>query len=144
MSDTPNQTVIADDAEFDGTLTSRGPVSLRGTLKGKLSAPRLEVAPGGSVQGDVKVKELSSEGEVSGNIEADAVRLAGRVSDQTVISATTLEVKLGDGGQGALQVTFGNCELNVGEKSAKKSTGHGKASKAEPKSQEAPEAELTT
>jgi hypothetical protein len=63
------------------------------------------------MNGKVKVKELRSEGEVSGEISADAVELSGTVKDSTVIQAKTLEVKLSQ--QNGMQVSFGNCRLQV-------------------------------
>ena len=92
MSDNPNETLIAEETEFDGDLSSRCPVTLSGTLKGKLSAPCLTVTPTGAIHGDVKVNQLNSDGEISGNIAAEIVQLSGKVSDNTVINATTLEL----------------------------------------------------
>jgi cytoskeletal protein CcmA (bactofilin family) len=112
------QTVIENGTEFDGTMKSDCPISLSGKLKGQVSAPALTVTPSGSVQGKVKVAALKAQGEVSGDIEAESVELSGRVSDQTVIRAKTLEVMLTQS-QGGIQVTFGNCELNVGEPKAR-------------------------
>jgi len=115
MADNGKQTIIEDGTEFDGSMRSRCPVSLSGKLDGQLEAPSLTVTSSGSVKGRVKVTDLKSEGEVSGQIDAQSVQLSGRVSDQTVITAKTLEVKLADK-NGGVQVTFGNCELRVGDK----------------------------
>ena len=118
MADSSKQTVIENGTEFDGTMKSDCPISLSGKLKGQVAAPALTVTPSGSVHGKVKVSQLKAQGEVSGEIEAESVELSGRVSDQTVIRAKTLEVMLTQA-QGGLQVTFGNCELQVGEKQAR-------------------------
>ena len=115
MADSTKQTVIESGTEFDGSMKSDCPVSLSGKLKGQVSAPSLTVTPSGSVHGKVKVTLLKAQGEVSGEIDAESVELSGRVSDQTVIRAKTLEVMLTQA-QGGLQVTFGNCELQVGDK----------------------------
>ena len=112
---TTKETVIEDGTEFDGSLTSRCPISLSGTVKGELLAPVLNVTPSGSVHGSVQVERLICRGEISGEIQAQTVELAGKVSDQTVITAETLEVRLSQPGE-AVRVTFGNCELNVGGK----------------------------
>lgn len=114
MADNGKQTVIEDGTEFDGSLRSRCPISLSGKVDGQLEAPSLTVTPSGSVKGRVKVTDLRSEGEVSGHIDAQSVQLSGKVSDQTVINAKTLEVKLADK-NGGVQVAFGNCELRVGD-----------------------------
>ena len=115
MADNGKQTVIEDGTEFEGSVRSRCPVSLSGKVDGQLEAPSLMVTSSGSVKGRVKVTDLKSEGEVSGQIDAQSVQLSGRVSDQTIINAKTLEVKLADK-NGGVQVTFGNCELRVGDK----------------------------
>ena len=115
MADTSNKmTIIESGTEFDGTIKSQCGITLSGTLKGQISAPSLTVTATGSVNGKVNVAQLKAQGSVSGEIEAEAVELSGRVSDQTVIRAKTLEVMLTQP-SGGLQVTFGNCELHVGE-----------------------------
>jgi len=121
MADSSKQTVIENGTEFDGTMKSDCPISLSGKLKGQVAAPALTVTPSGSVQGKVKVQALKAQGEVSGDIEAESVELSGRVSDQTVIRAKSLEVMLSQK-EGGIQVTFGNCELNVGEPKARTET----------------------
>lgn len=117
MPDNPKQTIIEDGTEFDGSVRSQCAITLSGKLKGELSAPSLTVTPTGSLHGQVKVTQLRSQGEISGEIEAESVELSGRVKDQTVIRAHTLEAKLNQT-SGGLQVTFGNCELQVGQKAA--------------------------
>jgi cytoskeletal protein CcmA (bactofilin family) len=118
MPDPTKQTVIESGTEFDGSIRSDCPISLSGKLKGQVAAPSLTVTPSGSVHGKVKVAQLKAQGEVAGEIEAESVELSGRVNDQTVIRAKTLEVMLTQA-SGGLQVTFGNCELQVGEKQAR-------------------------
>ncbi|MBL8152272.1 MAG: polymer-forming cytoskeletal protein [Blastocatellia bacterium] len=112
------QTILEDGTEFDGTVRSKCPITVSGKLKGEVSAPSLTVTPSGLVHGQVKVTQLKSKGELAGEIDAESVELSGRVSDQTTIRATTLEVTLNQT-PGKLQVTFGNCELLVGDKTAK-------------------------
>ena len=68
--------------------------------------------PKGVVAGNIKVQRLRSEGEIAGSVEADAVRIGGRVRDRTVIRARSLEVTLS--GKGT-EVQFGDCELQVGD-----------------------------
>lgn len=127
MAENTKQTIIESGTEFDGSLKSQCAVVLSGNLKGQVSAPSLTVTPTGSVHGQVKVQQLKAQGAVSGEIEAEAVELSGRVSDQTVIRAKTLEVMLTQP-SGGLQVTFGNCELNIGDRLAAKSDDKAKAS----------------
>jgi len=112
--DDTKQTLIEDGTEFDGKIRSKCSIVLSGTVKGELTAPTLLVTPSGSVQGQVKVSQLNSQGNIAGEIEAGTVELSGRVSDQTVIRAKTLEVKLDQASRG-VQVTFDSCELQVGQ-----------------------------
>jgi cytoskeletal protein CcmA (bactofilin family) len=118
MADTQNQTIIEGGTELDGSINSRCPVTVSGKLKGELLAPSLTVTKTGSVHGHVKVERLVSDGEIAGDIDADAVELSGKVSDKTVIHARALEVRLDQ--PAGVRVTFGECELRVGGKPAAK------------------------
>jgi cytoskeletal protein CcmA (bactofilin family) len=105
-------TLVEEGTEFKGTLSSKCPIVVVGKVEGEVTGPSIHVAPSGVVAGTVKVKELRSEGELAGDVEADAVRISGRVRDQTVIRAKSLEVSLTTSG---VQVVFGDCELAVGD-----------------------------
>ena len=122
MSDTTKKTLIEDGTEIEGSINSVCDISLSGKVEGDLSAPALDVTESGSVAGRVEVKNLRSEGEISGDIRADSVELSGKVKDDTVIQAKTMEVKL-DQPDSGLRVAFGNCQLKVGQK-----TGGGSSS----------------
>lgn len=111
-------TLIEDDTEFKGTLSSKCPVVVKGAVEGEVIGPSLHVSPSGSVAGKVKVGELRSEGSLAGEFDADSVQLAGTVKSDTVIRARSLEVKLAPA-SGRMQVTFGQCELAVGDVPAK-------------------------
>jgi cytoskeletal protein CcmA (bactofilin family) len=108
------RTLIEEGTELKGTLTSSCPVVVLGRLEGQMTGPSVDVAESGVLSGRAKVKELRSRGELSGEFEADSVELSGRVHDKTIIRAQTLEVKL-QRSDGRLEVTFGECELAVGE-----------------------------
>jgi cytoskeletal protein CcmA (bactofilin family) len=111
-------TLIEDDTEFKGTLSSKCPVTVKGSVDGEIIGPSLHVSPSGTVSGKVKVGELRSEGALAGEIDADSVHLAGTVKNDTVIRARSLEVRLVPP-SGRMQVTFGQCELAVGDVPAK-------------------------
>jgi cytoskeletal protein CcmA (bactofilin family) len=117
MTNATKHTVVEEGTEIEGSVRSQVPIQVSGAIKGDLAAPSLTVSSSGSVRGNVKVTELRSEGEIAGKIEADRVQLSGRVSDQTSIRATTLEVKLAQQ-DGKLEVTFGNVDLHVGDRPA--------------------------
>lgn len=107
-------TVIEEGSEFKGSLSSSCPVDVRGRVEGELVTPALTVSSSGSVHGRAKVGSVRSEGELSGEFDADTIELAGSVRDNTVIRARSLEVKLSSE-RGKLQVIFGETELSVGD-----------------------------
>src|SRR6266403_4491732 len=111
------KTIIEDGTTFKGTLAANCPVVVRGEVEGEITGPSLDVAESGSVDGQVKVTELRSRGELTGTFEADDVVLCGRVRDQTVIIAKTLEVTPPK--TGTLAVELFDCELQIGEVPAK-------------------------
>jgi cytoskeletal protein CcmA (bactofilin family) len=108
------QTTVEAGTQFKGTLISACEVIVRGVVDGELQAPSLVVTETGTVTGHVKVKSLHSLGTLSGRIEADEIQLAGHVRSDTVIRAKSMEVKLQSHGQ-PLEVTFGECTLDVGD-----------------------------
>jgi cytoskeletal protein CcmA (bactofilin family) len=108
------RTLIEEGTAFTGTLVSTCPIDVRGRVDGQIETPALTVSEGGAVHGRVKVGEVRSEGELSGEFDAERVELAGSVRDSTVIRARALEVKL-NAQRGKLQVVFGECELSIGD-----------------------------
>jgi cytoskeletal protein CcmA (bactofilin family) len=118
MSDNVKRTVIEEGSELTGTLKSKCDVIVSGRVNGEIQAPSLAVTQGGAVDGKIKVTDLRSQGEISGQIDAETIELSGRVNDQTIIRANMLEVKLNSPDSQKLQVVFGNCELEVGKEPA--------------------------
>lgn len=108
------ESIVAQGASFKGTVTSEGPVTVSGVVDGELTAPVLVVTESGSVNGRIKVEELTSAGELSGEIDAGSLQLSGRVRDNTSIRARTLEVKLASDGDDPLRLVFGTATLEVG------------------------------
>jgi cytoskeletal protein CcmA (bactofilin family) len=109
---TPKQTLVAEGTELKGSLHSTWPVVVNGTIDGKVEAPELTITRAGAVLGAVKAKRLRSHGTLSGNVDAGDVFLAGAVRSNTIIRATSLELKLGSLEKGSLEVIFG--ESNIG------------------------------
>ena len=74
MSDNSNgkqrRTLVEEETEFKGTMTSKCPIAVMGRVDGEIEAPSMHVSPSGSVAGTVKVGELHSEGELAGEIDA--------------------------------------------------------------------------
>ena len=111
---TGKHTLVEEGTEFTGTLASKCPIVVMGKVEGDITGPIIHVTASGVVAGNVKVQELRSDGELAGAVEADTVRIAGRVRDKTVIRARSLEVSL-TAGKGGMEVMFGECELSVGD-----------------------------
>jgi cytoskeletal protein CcmA (bactofilin family) len=110
----PRHTVVEEGTEFKGALTSSCPIDVRGRIEGDVQTPALTVSATGAVHGRAKVGSVRSEGELSGEFDAESVELAGSVRDNTVIRARSLEVKLASAPGKILQVMFGECELSIG------------------------------
>ncbi len=128
------QTVVEEGTHFKGSMTSTCPVLVNGRIEGDIETPALSVSATGSVKGKAKVGEVHSQGEIEGEFDADTVRLAGRIRDNTVIRAKSLEVKLSSENN-KMQVIFGECELSVGDAPTddqKKGKKGGKASSEAP------------
>ena len=108
------QTLVEEGTKFKGSLTSSCPIVVRGRIEGDVEAPSLNVSSSGAVHGKVRVGEMRSQGELSGEFDADVVQLSGAVKDNTVIRAKSLEVKLTPP-SGKMQVIFGEVQLDVGD-----------------------------
>jgi cytoskeletal protein CcmA (bactofilin family) len=111
---TGKHTLVEEGTEFKGTMSSSCPIVVMGKVEGDITGPVIHVTPSGVVSGVVKVKQLRSDGELAGEVEADTVEISGRVRDRTVIRARSLEVSLSVT-KGGMQVVFGECELAVGD-----------------------------
>lgn len=120
------KTLVEEGTQFKGSLSSECPIEVKGRIEGDLSAPALAVSASGAVHGHVKVGEMRSEGELAGEFDADTVQLSGKIRDNTVIRARSLEVKLSQPG-GKMQVIFGECELEVGGEQLAKKEGVARA-----------------
>ncbi len=119
--DSAKRTLVEDGTEFHGTMKSSCPVTVNGRIEGELTAPRLDVTESGCVVGTIKADELSSRGRLSGNIDAGELTLSGSVGSNTVIKAKKLEVRLAPS-EGRMQVSFGECTLDVGDEPSKEAS----------------------
>lgn len=108
------RTVVEQGTRIRGTLASSCPVDVHGHIEGDVETPALYVSATGALHGRAKVGVIRSDGELSGELDADHIELAGRVLDKTVIRARSLQVNLASDAQ-RLQVIFGECELSVGD-----------------------------
>jgi len=113
-SQTGKQTLVEEGTELKGTLKSSCQVVVNGKIDGQIEAPALTVTATGTVLGTVRAQKLRSDGTLAGDIDAEDVYLSGTVKSNTLIRAKKLEVKLAPE-RGKLEVTFGECMVEVGE-----------------------------
>jgi cytoskeletal protein CcmA (bactofilin family) len=114
LADGEKRTVVEEGTELEGSLSSNCPIVMSGKIAGDVSAPSLRINKTGSVRGKVKVQEVDSQGEMSGEIEADFVRLGGIVHDDSIVRAKTLEVRQPTPSDPE-PITFGACTLEIGD-----------------------------
>lgn len=108
------KTLVEEGTELKGSISSTCPIVVRGKIDGDVAAPALTVSESGAVHGTVKVGQMTSQGEIAGEIEADTIQLSGAVRDNTIVRAKTLEVRLTAQGS-KMQVVFGETTLEVGD-----------------------------
>jgi cytoskeletal protein CcmA (bactofilin family) len=110
------RTLVEEGTAVTGSMASSCPIVVMGKIEGEVSGPSMEIAESGVVSGKIKVTAFSSRGEVAGELEADTVELAGKVRDETVIRAKSLEVISAPGST----LHFGECELSIGDEPDKR------------------------
>jgi cytoskeletal protein CcmA (bactofilin family) len=113
------RTVVEEGTELKGNMESACPVVVHGRIKGDVQAPALTVSTTGTVEGTAKVGTIRCEGELAGEFDADHVELSGTVRDNTVIRATTIELKL-SGKTGKKQIIFADSEEQDAEQPVEK------------------------
>ena len=79
---------------------------MQGTVEGDVEGPSVTVSATGAISGKIATGSLKSDGKIAGDFEVDTAQLAGSVANNTVIRATSLDVKLSVP-TGKLQLTFG-------------------------------------
>jgi cytoskeletal protein CcmA (bactofilin family) len=105
-SDAERQTLVEEGTRLEGALVSSSAVVVKGKIVGDVTAPLLRVTDSGSVHGRMNVREIVSNGELSGELDADLVQLAGVVRDKTIVRARSLNVKLA-ASSGRIEIVFG-------------------------------------
>jgi cytoskeletal protein CcmA (bactofilin family) len=100
------RTLVEDGTKFKGSLTSTCPIVVQGSIEGNVEGPSLTVSATGAVSGTITTGDLKSAGRIAGEFDVDTAQLAGSVANDTVIRASSLDVKL-TVETGKLQLTFG-------------------------------------
>jgi cytoskeletal protein CcmA (bactofilin family) len=105
-SEAERQTLVEEGTRLEGALVSSSAVVVKGKIVGDVTAPVLRVTDSGSVHGRMNVREIVSDGELSGELDADLVQLAGVVRDKTIVRTRSLNVKLA-ASSGRIEIVFG-------------------------------------
>ena len=134
-------TLIEEGTEFKGSLSSKCPIVVVGKIEGDVSGPMIHIAESGVVAGKVNVKQLRSEGELAGEVEAEVVQIGGKVRDKTRIRAKSLEVTLST--KQGMEVVFGECELAIGDEPDKQAAIAAALAAPAPTATSAPAAEAS-
>lgn len=100
------RTLVEEGTSFKGSLTSTCAILVQGSVEGDVEGPSVTVSATGAVSGKIATGSLKSDGKIAGEFEVDTAQLAGSVANNTVIRATSLDVKLSVP-TGKLQLTFG-------------------------------------
>ena len=103
---TEKRTLVEDGTRFKGSLTSTCPILVQGTVEGDIDGPALTISATGAVSGKITAGALKSAGKIAGDFDVDTAQLAGTVENNTVIRATSLDLKL-TVPTGKVQLTFG-------------------------------------
>ena len=103
---TEKRTLVEEGTRFKGSLTSTCPVLVQGSIEGDVEGPSVTVSATGAVSGKIVTGALKSDGKIAGDFDVDSAQLAGSVEKDTVIRASSLDVKL-TAPTGKLQLTFG-------------------------------------
>jgi cytoskeletal protein CcmA (bactofilin family) len=112
------KTLIEEGTHFKGAFSSSCPALVKGKIEGEITAPSLTVSSTGAVHGKVTAGKIQSEGELSGELDADTVQLSGIVKDKTVVRAKSFDIKLSSA-NGKTQLVFGESAGPDGQASKK-------------------------
>ena len=100
------QTLVEEGTRFKGSLTSTCPILVQGAIEGDVEGPAVTVSATGAVSGKIATGALKSEGRIAGDFDVESAQVAGTVENNTVIRATSLDLKLAVAA-GKVQLTFG-------------------------------------
>jgi cytoskeletal protein CcmA (bactofilin family) len=103
---TRKQTLVEEGTRFKGSMSSTCPIVVQGSIEGDVDGPAVTVSATGVVSGKTSTSVLKSEGTIAGTFEVDTAEIAGTVAKDTVLRASTLDLKL-TVGTGKIQLAFG-------------------------------------
>jgi cytoskeletal protein CcmA (bactofilin family) len=92
-----SNTVISSGIVIDGEVSGEEPLTVLGTVKGKISTTQtLAVEPGANVEADIETQSLSVGGRVTGNVVARE-RVEVRANGKMVGDIKTPRIVIADG-----------------------------------------------
>ncbi len=100
------QTLVEEGTRFKGSLTSTCSILVQGAVEGDVEGPAVTVSSTGAVSGKIATGALKSEGKIAGDFDVESAQVAGFVENNTVIRASSLDLKLSVP-SGKVQLTFG-------------------------------------
>ncbi|CAN5921242.1 hypothetical protein BH11MYX4_BH11MYX4_44840 [soil metagenome] len=100
------QTLVEEGTRFKGSLTSTCAILVQGAIEGDVEGPAVTVSSTGAVSGKIATGALKSEGKIAGDFDVESAQVAGTVENNTVIRASSLDIKL-TVPSGKVQLTFG-------------------------------------
>jgi cytoskeletal protein CcmA (bactofilin family) len=103
---TQKRTLVEEGTSLKGSLTSTCPILVQGTVEGDVESPAVTVSATGAVSGKITAGTFKSDGKIAGELDVDTAQVAGTVAKNTIIRATSLDVKL-TVPNGKVQLTFG-------------------------------------
>jgi cytoskeletal protein CcmA (bactofilin family) len=104
-SATLKRTLVEEGTKFKGSLTSTCPIVVQGAVEGEIEGPAVTVTATGTLAGKITSGALKSDGKISGKFDVETAELAGSVEKDTVLSASSLSLKL-TMTNGKLQLAF--------------------------------------
>jgi cytoskeletal protein CcmA (bactofilin family) len=92
-----SNTLISNGIVIDGEVNGEEPLTILGTVKGKISTTQtLAVEPGANVEADIETQSLSVGGRVTGNVTARE-RVEVRANGKMVGDIKTPRIVIADG-----------------------------------------------
>jgi cytoskeletal protein CcmA (bactofilin family) len=86
--------ILDRDLTFEGILSSRGTLIIRGTFEGSLSGERIVISRSGAVRGDTKAERVTVAGSFDGPLEVAGelvIRSTGQCSGTLVCKTLAVE-----------------------------------------------------
>ncbi|MBH1974148.1 MAG: polymer-forming cytoskeletal protein [Rhodobacteraceae bacterium] len=95
--------LLAENLEVDGDVSSVGPIEVMGKVTGTVRAPDVVISATGQIVGNVSALNLSVQGIVDGTIAAKSVAFSGSARVQAEITHDKITIETGAQVEGKLK-----------------------------------------